>query len=995
MSNISVMDDLDAELNLLNDLYPSLNLLNSSDYYTFEKFCSEVRKGENDFGLIHMNIRSLGPKFDEIQSELSLLGCEFDAVCFTETWLNSYNSNLYNMTDYSAYHSCRPLDRRGGGIAVYIKCKYLVTPITSCCLSVSFIESLFLEIVVNSRKILLVTLYRPPDGSTILFTEKVEELLGMVNVRSYDEVMICGDFNYDLLNSDADPRVRSFLDVMNLYMCVPLISKPTRVTDRSATLLDNIFSNNPTRSKSGIILSPLSDHYPVFYIIQNCMHDYESGNVNVKYRLINDSTMEHLNIALQNHDFSELLNSEDVNVSFSEFYAVLLSYYNVCIPIKMKNMSRRRYNKPWINHNILNCIRRRQNLLLLMRQNKVSIVAYRRYRNYVTNLIRRSKTDYYHNKFTYFRSSTRGTWSLLNSVIRPSTTNSNDFVGLRVNDRIISDDADIADEFNTYFSNIGKSINESFQTNTSSHKVYLGNSCVNSFFLRPVCNSEIFKLLKSLKNTGSDINEIPVSVIKSVAHIISPTLTCIINKSFSTGIFPDKLKIARVRPIYKDSDKCLVDNHRPISVLPPISKVFERAFHTRLYSFIDEMNLFYPGQYGFRSNMSTSQAIQNFLQFAYSSLDNDKYVFSVFLDFRKAFDCVDHTILLSKLNHYGVRGLPLDFLKSYLSDRYQFVRIGNSNSNLARITHGVPQGSILGPLLFLLFINDLPCSTDVFKYILYADDSTLSLAFNRNECSTISDKINLHLNHVQNWLNFNKIAVNINKTKYVIFSYRLQPEISPVKMGNRELCRADCVKFLGINLDNNLTFSVHISHLTSKLSKTLGIFYKVSSLLPDSVLRLLYVSLFQPLLMYGIEAWYGAAGYETQRVFILQKKCIRILNSLPYNSHTNNYFKSMKILKLSELHFYHICIYLFKAIHNESDSNLISSLHPHSHFHDHFTRGADRISVPRFIKTRSQAHISYISSKYWNSLPCNIVTLNNVNSFKNKLFAHLLTMYDN
>jgi len=393
---------------------------------------------------------------------------------------------------------------------------------------------------------------------------------------------------------------------------------------------------------------------------------------------------------------------------------------------------------------------------------------------------------------------------------------------------------------NSYFCNIGKNIAESINDNGKNPTDYINTNLPNSFFFVPTSTNSIKNVISSLKTKKTKLSEIPVQVIKYLSPIISPIISHIINISLNVGQFPDGLKIARVTPIHKAGDKTNISNYRPISILPTLSKIFEKVVYYQLYSYLDRYNILTNCQYGFRNRKSTTQALLNQCQYLYSKIDNDEYVISLFLDFRKAFDCVKHDILISKLERYGIRGIALRWFKSYLTDRKQYTIIDGHESMIQNISHGVPQGSILGPLLFLLFINDLPTITPFFKYILFADDSTLSTSFKKCDADTIAISINHELSKVYDWLIANKISVNTEKTKFIIFSYKNTPIISPIFLGNSQITETSSMKFLGVTLDKHITFKYHVDNIAKKLSRSVGILYKLSHYLPLKILKKLY-----------------------------------------------------------------------------------------------------------------------------------------------------------
>ena len=263
----------------------------------------------------------------------------------------------------------------------------------------------------------------------------------------------------------------------------------------------------------------------------------------------------------------------------------------------------------------------------------------------------------------------------------------------------------------------------------------------------------------------------------AVGNILAPTLSVIINQSLYTGIFPDKLKVAKVLPLLKKGDNWLMENYRPISLLSTLSKVFERVVFEQMYEYLNSNNLLYQSQYGFRKDHSTELASTELIDRICKVMDKGETPFSIFLDLSKAFDMLDHDILLTKLRHYGIVGTPLIWFKSYLTNRAQYVEINGTCSNLLSIGKGVPQGSFLGPLLFIIFINDIHRSSKEFKFITYADDTTLFSSLSsfipdsNRSMANASETINSEINKVTDWLIVNKLSLNVNKTKFMVFHY--------------------------------------------------------------------------------------------------------------------------------------------------------------------------------------------------------------------------------
>ena len=374
--------------------------------------------------------------------------------------------------------------------------------------------------------------------------------------------------------------------------------------------------------------------------------------------------------------------------------------------------------------------------------------------------------------------------------------------------------------------------------------------------------SEI-SLLSSNKSHG--VYSCPVSILKVAKCFVSQPLMDIMNTSILEGTFPKKLKLAKVVPVFKSGDDTDPNNYSPISLLSTFNRIFERLMYKRLKSFFEINGLFYESQYGFREKHSTQYALIDIVNRIQNNMDKGLFSCGVFIDLKKAFDTVDHDILFDKLYRYGIRGIILEWFSSYLKGRSQVTQIGENVSTKELNSCGVPQGSVLGPLLYRININDIHKSSDKLNFFLFADNTTLLFA--HKNLKVLEQVVNSELSKVSEWLVVNKFSLNIKKSNYLIFcpsQKKFNMEIS-IKMydnsanGFCRLDRKDFVKFLGILIDCNLKWKHHIDFISLKISKTIGILARLRHFVPTETLIMIYRSLIMPYLSYGICVWGRAA----------------------------------------------------------------------------------------------------------------------------------------
>ena len=477
---------------------------------------------------------------------------------------------------------------------------------------------------------------------------------------------------------------------------------------------------------------------------------------------------------------------------------------------------------------------------------KVDKDKYLAYNKKLRKLLNVTEKTHYYNKFKSLAGDLRNTWKLLSNLT--GKVQREDIVNSFIVDGVtITNNSEIVEKLNEYFVDVGSRLAASIQPAVTHFSDYFKKSYINSFALYPADPIEIVNIVSCLKNKSSfGVDDIPVTILKSSIFYIAEPLAEIVNCSLSTGNFPDTLKIARVTPIFKDGEKDCFQNYRPISVLPSFSKIFEKVVFNRLISYLDSNKVICNNQYGFRKNHSTYMSLIDIYDKISMAADKSEFSIGIFIDLSKAFDTLNHDILLQKLEHYGIRGIALDWFKSYLSNRKQCVTLNGVTSSLRPITHGVPQGSILGPLLFILYINDIVNCSDLLLFILFADDTNLFCLC--DDIWKLKKIVNSELANVSNWFRAHKLSLNTKKTNFILFGNKHIPDtIENLAYLLMDICwnKLNTLSFLVFLLMQSL-LGKNIEYIAMKISKGLGALGRVRNILPQNALLMLNNTMVYP-----------------------------------------------------------------------------------------------------------------------------------------------------
>ena len=945
----------------------------------------EVNPGPlNDLSICHINVRSLCPndrtkRIDEIHSLLCIRD-GYDIICISETWLNSSITN--DMIDIQGYQLFRKdrMDKKGGGVAIYVSETIPARQREN--LEHQSLEMLSLEIQSQGKRYILCCCYRPPGANANQALEFIDNLQLVINNIIYDEpesFFILGDLNDKCIiwddehnGSELGVKLVNLVTSNNLFQ---VINEPTHITPNISSTLDLIITDSPGYIVSSGVGTPIGDPYHCLIFCKiRCLKMQQKSYSRViwKYNLGN---YESLNDSLATAPWGPMEIFEDIDDAVSYFKQLFIETCKQFIPVKTVTI--RPKDEPWITTMVRRYLRKRHRAFKKWKQHP-SDLNYNRYcqiRIQTEEVKEKAKNDYHiklSNKLCNPDTSVKDYWKLTKAIYGSKVKSG--IPSLIMNNVVYSSAQDKCKIFNNHFAK------KAALPNQLPHLPEFTKLTHDTFDNLYISVDDVAKVMKDLdisKATGPD--GISNTLLKRTANSISTPLCRIFNLSIASGKFPTEWKEANLSPIFKANNKQDTNNYRPISLLSNIGKILERLVFVKLYDYCMRNDLLTWRNSAYKARDSTVNQLIYIVHKIYEALANGTDVCFVSLDASAAFDRVWHEGLIFKLKQFGIKGKMLNWFIDYLSNRKQRVVIEGHHSEWTYIKSGVPQGSILGPLLFLIYTNDIVDNIDS-GILLFADDTCLLEPLLEGNISI--SKLNKDLETLSQWAKQWLVKFNPTKTKYLIFSKKLEHNTyNDLYLEGKALEKVDTHRHLGLIMNSRLTWDNHINHICTEAGKRLSIIKRLSNCIAPLTKIHIYKSFIRPVLEYGSVIFDSCSISLAEKIECVQKQATVASLRAYSNTSYNSLLYECGLIKLSNRRMQAKLILFYKIVQNITPDYL-NSLLPNEAGNEYNLRNSNNIKLPKITKNYFLKSFFPSTIRAWNKLADNICDVVKIEHFK-------------